>query len=34
MAVTFKEGNQFVITVDDPATGVALINGLLEERDS
>ena len=30
MAITFLEGQQFVITVDDASTGSALLNGLID----
>ncbi len=33
IAITLRDGSQFVITVDDPETGAALLNGLIE-RDS
>jgi MFS family permease len=32
IALTFRDGDQFVITVDDAATGAALLNGLIELR--
>ncbi len=30
IAITFRDGSQFVITVDDPGTGAALLNGLID----
>jgi hypothetical protein len=30
LAVTLRNGRQFVISVDDAATGAGLINGLVE----
>lgn len=30
LAITFRDGSQFVLTVDDPETGAALLNGLIE----
>jgi hypothetical protein len=33
MAITFLEGQQFVITVDDASTGSALLNGLIESAE-
>lgn len=30
IAITFRDGSQFVVTVDDPKTGAALLNGLIE----
>ena len=33
MAITFLEGRQFVITVDDASTGSALLNGLIDSAE-
>lgn len=33
LALTFSDGHQFVITVDDAPTGSALLNGLIENAD-
>jgi hypothetical protein len=30
MAITLRDGSQFVVTVDDPERGAALLNGLIE----
>jgi MFS family permease len=30
IAITFRDGSQFVVTVDDPERGAALLNGLIE----
>ncbi|MEX2135279.1 MAG: DUF1648 domain-containing protein [Acidimicrobiia bacterium] len=32
IAITFRDGSQFVVTVDDPETGAALLNGLIERN--
>jgi hypothetical protein len=33
LAITFSDGDQFIITVDDASTGSALLNGLIESAE-